>query len=160
MSRKIVRHKVLPLTREQETFCLEYVKHGNASEAFRVACPGRSQNNPGVRGSQLLQNPAVKTRLAELAEASRVVDELSIEFLTEELKKNITQSRDLGDFNASNKAIELAMRYKAMIGEKIEKKPEGTQVNVNLFGSGDRDKDMSRLANIAGYKLVEDSSRG
>jgi hypothetical protein len=102
-----------------------------------------------------MKNSAVKARIAELVEAAKVVDELSVQFLTEELKKNITQSRDLGDFNASNKAIELAMRYKAMIGEKVEKKPEGTQVNVNLFGSGDREKDMSRLANIAGYKLVE-----
>lgn len=150
--RSLVRHKLLPLTREQETFALEYVKHGNAKAAYIAAFPDRKAQHDNTQlHSNLLKKPAMQTRIHELMEAAKVVDELSAEFLIAELKKNIEEARGIGDFGASNKAIELAMRYKAMIGEKAVQTEKGVNVNLNLFSGGDRDKDLARLANIAGF---------
>ena len=152
MSRGIIRHKILPLTQQEETFALEYMKHGSAQEAARVAYPQRKPTAISALAHRLINSKHIKTRLSQLAEAATVNTELSAETLVAEIKKNIEGARELGDYGASNKAIELAMRYRGMIGEKVAvEKDTGVNVNLNLFSSGDKDKDLTRLANIAGF---------
>ena len=57
------------MTKRQEKFCLEYVKCGNATEAYRNA--GYKTNTPAsawVSACQLLRNPKVKERIEQLSE--------------------------------------------------------------------------------------------
>ena len=58
---------VRQLTPKQEKFCAEYMIDGNATEAYRRAgYPGKGAE---VSGCQLLKNPKVEARLAELKAA-------------------------------------------------------------------------------------------
>ena len=59
----------MALTIKQEKFCIEYAKSGNARQAYKAA-GYQCKNDASVdaSASQLLRNPKVKERLAELAE--------------------------------------------------------------------------------------------
>lgn len=62
----------MALTVRQEKFCLEYAKSGNARQAYLAA--GYSVKKPStadVNACNLLKNPKVKQRLAELAEEAK-----------------------------------------------------------------------------------------
>ncbi len=55
------------MTDRQEKFCLEYVRCGNATEAYRSAGYNpKSAHAAEVRGSALLRNVEVKAKIAEL----------------------------------------------------------------------------------------------
>ena len=59
----------LALTVRQEKFCLEYAKSGNARQAYKAAgysC--KKDSTADVNACNLLKNPKIKERLAELAE--------------------------------------------------------------------------------------------
>lgn len=151
---RIIRH-VKGLTAQEDKFCQEIVKHGKQSRAFRIAFPDSTDNSN--RGSaRLMHREDIKKRIKELAAGIARDGVLEVEYLAKELQRNIEGARELGDFGASNKAIELAMRYRGMIGEKVEKENETGKININLFSSGDRTKDIARLASAAGYtKLIQ-----
>lgn len=58
----------MALTVRQEKFCLEYAKSGNARQAYRAAgysC--KKESTADVNACNLLKNPKIKERLAELA---------------------------------------------------------------------------------------------
>ena len=59
----------MALTIKQEKFCIEYAKSGNARHAYKSA-GYQCKNDASVdaSASQLLRNPKVKDRLAELTE--------------------------------------------------------------------------------------------
>lgn len=54
------------LTPKQEAFCQAYTTHWNATKAAKVA--GYSEKSAGLQGHQLLKNPIVQARIAELGE--------------------------------------------------------------------------------------------
>ena len=57
------------VTERQERFCIEFVRCGNATEAYR--CAGYKPNSAHaaeVRGSELLRNVEVRERIAQLRE--------------------------------------------------------------------------------------------
>lgn len=66
------------LTPKQDAFCVAYVKSGNASEAYRGAYDADAMSDSSVQREafELLRNPKVAPRLAELraavAESSNV----------------------------------------------------------------------------------------
>lgn len=66
------------LTPKQEAFCVAYIKSGNASEAYRLAydAANMSESSVNVEASNLIRNPKLAPRLAELrasvAESSNV----------------------------------------------------------------------------------------
>jgi len=76
------------LTVKQENFCIEYVKCGNASEAYRRVYDSKGNIHTVNRSAhELMQNPAITARVEELmkdygASAGRVIKRLvqGIEF--------------------------------------------------------------------------------
>ena len=57
------------MTERQEKFCLEMVRCGNATEAYKAAgYKPRSDKAAGNCGSRLLENVGIKARIAELRE--------------------------------------------------------------------------------------------
>lgn len=69
------------LTPKQESFCIEYAKTGNATEAYRRAYSVKSDGTARANASRLLANSSVKARLAELqAEITnkRIMDAVEI----------------------------------------------------------------------------------
>lgn len=55
------------LNTRQEAFCLEYAKCGNATEAYRKAGYNpKTEGSANASACQLLRNPKIQARLAEL----------------------------------------------------------------------------------------------
>ena len=82
----------MALTVKQEKFCLEYAKSGNARQAYKSA--GYSCKNDAsadASASQLLRNPKVKEKLAELAEDAKTNAIADIQEMQEKLTEIIRQ---------------------------------------------------------------------
>lgn len=61
------------LTPKQETFCQEFIKCGNASEAYRKVynCANMKPETINVKACELLKNGNIKVRVKELDEQKR-----------------------------------------------------------------------------------------
>lgn len=72
MSRRMV-DPVTGITPQQETFCLELVMSGNASDAYRKAYPKQKMNPNAlaVAACRLAAMPKISIRIAELRENAR-----------------------------------------------------------------------------------------
>lgn len=58
------------LTQKQETFCLEYLKDGNATRAYKIAynCSKTKESSINVNASKLLKDTKIIQRLDSLKE--------------------------------------------------------------------------------------------
>lgn len=83
----------MALTIKQEKFCIEYAKSGNARQAYKKA-GYKCKNDASVdaSASQLLRNPKVKERLAELTEEVKNNAIADIKEMQETLTKIIRQN--------------------------------------------------------------------
>src|SRR3990172_1571822 len=81
------------LTKKQEHFCLEWVKSGNASEAYRLAYDAENMSPEAINvaACRLLKNTKVVLRIEELtARASAVMEkkfDITVEKIADELAK-------------------------------------------------------------------------
>lgn len=78
------------LTPKQEAFCLAYVETGNASEAYRRCYDVKPDTKPEgiwVSACELLKNPKVAVRVAELQEEARKRNAVTVDRVVQELAK-------------------------------------------------------------------------
>lgn len=83
----------MALSIKQEKFCIEYAKSGNARQAYKKAgyqC--KNDASADASASQLLRNPKVKERLAELTEEVKNNAIADIQEMQETLTKIIRQN--------------------------------------------------------------------
>jgi phage terminase small subunit len=81
--------KVEGLTAQQERFCLEYVKHGNATEAYRTAFPN-SKAKPEVLhnlASRLVNSGDVQVRIDSMREKVEKKTDMTIERWAQEVTR-------------------------------------------------------------------------
>lgn len=102
---------------KQEAFCQEYLKDLNGTAAaIRVGYGVKGARRSATR---MLATPAVKARvealMAERAEATKI----DAAFVVKELTRNASESRERGDYHASNRALELLGRHLAMFTDKL-----------------------------------------
>jgi len=146
------------LSQAEELFCTEFVKTADTLAAFKAAgytAPTDGKARERARG--VMKRPLVAARINKLRGNAALSAKMNLEYFLERIKRNIEDSAELGDFAASNKALELGMRWLGMVGEKVTPAAQNN-VSVNLFSTGNEKQDISRLANIAGYKLMEPKS--
>lgn len=85
----------MALTIKQEKFCVEYAKSGNATQAYKNAgynC--KNDNSCGACACELLKNPKIKERLAELAEEVKTAAIADITEMQETLTRIIRQQAE------------------------------------------------------------------
>lgn len=77
------------LTPKQEAFCLKYIETGNASEAYRLSYDAENMKPETVHRSanELMGNPKVTTRLAELRQNVEEQHGVTIDSLLRELEE-------------------------------------------------------------------------
>lgn len=83
------------LTVKQEKFCLEYAKSGNQRQAYKAAgyqC--KNDESVDASASQLLRNPKVEARLAELTEEIKNASIADITEMQQTLTSIIRQKLD------------------------------------------------------------------
>ena len=118
------------LTPKQETFCLEYLKTGNASEAYRRAYSAgkMSAGVIHVKANQVLKNGKVAVRLEELRAPAREKAGLTLEQHLDDLKR----LRDLAEADGKFSA--------AVTAEVARGKAAGLHVDKHeLTGKGGKD---------------------
>lgn len=97
----------LALSVKQEKFCLEYAKSGNQRQAYlKAGYKCKNDASADASASQLLRNPKVKERLAELTEEAKnasIADIVEMQqTLTSIIRKKMTEEvivvESVGDF--------------------------------------------------------------
>lgn len=127
------------LTPKQEKFCQEYIRCGNASEAYRRAYDAKNMKPEtiNVKAVELLKNGKVSVRLSELnAEikskaiaSAQEVQELLTKLLRGEEMEQVPMSLD-GEFYMAEKKITPKDRIKA--GETLAKMRGYYNINLNM----------------------------
>lgn len=83
------------LSVKQEKFCLEYAKSGNQRQAYiKAGYKCKNDASADASASQLLRNPKVKERLAELAEEIKNASIADITEMQQKLTEIIRQTLD------------------------------------------------------------------
>lgn len=79
----------MALTPKQENFCLAYLETGNASEAYRRAydCEGAKPETVNRTAKEVLDNPKIAARLAELREPIMQRHAITVDDLLAELEE-------------------------------------------------------------------------
>ena len=135
----------LALTIKQEKFCIEYAKSGNARQAYKDAgyqC--KNDASCDASASQLLRNPKVKERLAELtneaknasiADIAEMQEKLTA-VIRQELEEEVIIVESQGAFSQARK-MKKKPAIKDVINaiEKLGKMQGAFTENVNLNGS-------------------------
>lgn len=78
------------LTIKQENFCLAYVETGNASEAYKNSYACSKMNNTSIRvaANEILNNPHITLRIAELRKPIIERHKITVDDLIAELDEN------------------------------------------------------------------------
>ena len=96
-----------PLTQFQEAFCLQFIKSGNASDAYRAVSPRSkdwTRNALWVTASKMMAKPNVDLRITELRAGMAKRAIVTAESLADELDKAIAiavKEREAGHYVAA-----------------------------------------------------------
>ena len=120
------------LTHFQEQFCLEYIKTGNASEAYRTVSP-KAKNwldaTVWERASVMMRRNKVATRIAELQEHAALRAQETVDSLGVELNEMLDGARELKRYDIGVAAI---MGKAKLFGFLVDKKEIRTGPLENL----------------------------
>lgn len=136
----------MALSVKQEKFCLEYAKSGNQRQAYlKAGYKCKNDASADASASQLLRNPKVKARLAELAEeikAASIADITEMQqTLTSIIRKQMTEEvivvESVGDFVTEARKMDKEPSIKDIINaiNTLGKMQGAFTDNVNLNGN-------------------------
>lgn len=114
--KKARKPQITKLTPKQERFILEYLKCGNASEAYRLAYDAERMESVTVhqRAFDLLQNSKITVRINEIkAEAAKKVT-LSVAAVLKDLMTIKSRAMEDGSPAIAIKALELLGKHLGM----------------------------------------------
>ena len=140
------------LSNKQEKFINLHVIDGlNISDAYREAYDTKTSNQNTLynQASMLASNPKVSLRIKELRE--NLESKLALKWdkarIVEELAVNVEASRNVNQFSASNRSLELLGKA---IGNVFE--PETQQVNIAIVETLGRlpDSVLEQLESMTG----------
>ncbi|MBF0189502.1 MAG: terminase small subunit [Magnetococcales bacterium] len=127
------------LTEKQEAFARAYVESGNASEAYRSSYnvqPNTKQQSITRKGYQLLNTPHILARIESLhARARERHHDITVDFLTKNLKDAIEIARSKEQPNAMVQAVMALAKLHGMLNDKQEQPTEETVTVVWLNDS-------------------------
>jgi len=134
-----MKEKHTPLTAAQETFCQEFIKCGNQSEAYRIAYPRSKKWKYGsvnCESSKMMAKPNVSQRVKELQAEQKEKFNISKDFIVNELLWVIENAKyqEKIDFNAINKASDTLNK---MFGHNAPDKVEHSG-KLDINGLTDR----------------------
>ena len=118
------------LTQKQETFALKYVECGNASEAYRHAYNASKMKMETINRNafELLQDSKIAARVEELNAEHRARHDITVDDITDELKKVIKKADDKDDLsNHRGGAMDLAKLH----GHLVERQHITADIQIN-----------------------------
>lgn len=132
------------LTPKQEKFCREFIKCGNASEAYRKAynCQNMKPETINETACKLLKNPKIATRVQELDEEkkneaiadAREIQETLTRLLRGEEQEECVAVESIGDYQSRATIIKKQVTPKDRIkaGETLAKMRGYFDITIKL----------------------------
>lgn len=116
----------MALTSKQEAFAQKYVEGATGADAYRHAYNAEKMSNEAiwVKASEVLHNGKVSVRIEELKEQHAKRHNITIDYLTDKLKK----AMDIGEGTAAPAAIVAAVKE---LGVLYNLRVEQSKVEVN-----------------------------
>lgn len=122
------------LTQKQETFCLEYLKDGNATRAYKIAynCSKTKESSINVNASKLLKDTKIIQRLDSLKE--KIVNKAlwKKEDSILKLKEALSISKKANEIVMVVKELNAMHGYNAPIKSKTEITGDTPLFQINL----------------------------
>lgn len=115
------QYKPRPLTQKQEMFCLEYLKAGNASEAYRIAYNAGANAATSQRNAKtLLGNTKIATRIAELRAPAVAKAQITFESHLARLEAISQRAQELEQMSAACAAEVARGKAAGLYVDKVE----------------------------------------
>ena len=120
------------LTPKQEKFCQEYVKCGNASEAYRLAYNAAKMKQTSIHrmATEVLGNLKIASRLDELRQPAIEATHMTVESHLRTLDGLAQEARAKGQLTAAIRAEELRGKVAGYYKDRLE--IDGGMVLVKL----------------------------
>lgn len=130
------------LTLKQKKFVREYLLHGNATEAARVAYDGKEKNKTRV-GYATLHMPKIQNAINRALKAAKLDEDFAMHALRDIIDAG---SKNLAEAKPGNalKGIEMFLKIKGILGEK---------------GRSDDGDDPEKIANQMTTKQLQEELR-
>ena len=146
---------------KQEKFCMEYIATGDSLTAYKAAgyAPGRSHSDTRRRASTLLKKPKIEQRINDLREVALDRMAWSADHVLQRLDEVYQHALSNGDYTNANRSVENVAKHLGMFVDRSEQR-------IKMGSLGDSDdkeavqKDIERLADIAGFKVIEGGRNG
>jgi phage terminase small subunit len=142
---------------KQEKFCMEYIATGDSLTAYKASgyAPGKNHSDTRRRAGTLLKNPKIEQRINDLREVALDRMAWSADHVLQRLDEVYQHALSNGDYTNANRSVENVAKHLGMFVERTEQK-----IKMGALGSGtdeqeDVQKDIERLANIAGLQVIE-----
>tara|TARA_R110000824_G_scaffold170300_1_gene347624 strand:+ start:892 stop:1608 length:717 start_codon:yes stop_codon:yes gene_type:complete len=141
---------------KQEKFCMEYIATGDSLIAYKAAgyAPGKNHSDTRRRASTLLKKPKIEQRINDLREVA--IDRMawSADHVLQRLDEVYQHALQNGDYTNANRSVENVAKHLGMFVDRSEQK-----IKMGALGDSDSSeevkKDIERLADIAGFKVIE-----
>lgn len=144
------------LTAMQEKFCMEFSGHGDEVKAYTVAGYNldTTEARTRARARHLLKDEKIAARIAEYQEEAirKVVWDKNR--VLEKLAEVHQASMIKEDYTNANKSMEHIAKHLGMFVDKVEQ-----TVKTTGFETGDKKKDIQKLADLAGFELIDGGRR-
>ena len=115
------------LTPKQEAFAVAYLKHGNATQAYKdagYAWENMTESTLNGEASRLLKHPQISRRVRESQERAAKKVDYTLEKALEFAMEDRDQAKELGQMGAANAANKLAAELMGMLNHKQTLKVE------------------------------------
>ena len=141
---------------KQEKFCMEYIATGDSLTAYKAAgyAPGKNHSDTRRRASTLLKRPKIEQRIDDLREVALDRMAWSADHVLQRLDEVYQHSLSNGDYTNANRSVENVAKHLGMFIDRSEQR-----IKMGALGDSDEredvQKDIQRLAEMAGLKVIE-----
>jgi len=144
------------LTAMQEKFCMEFSGHGDEVKAYTVAGYNldSTEARTRARARHLLKDEKIAARIKEYQEEAIRKIVWDKNRVLEKLAEVHQASMIKEDYTNANKSMEHIAKHLGMFVDKVEQ-----TVKTTGFETGDKKKDIQKLADLAGFELIDGGRR-
>ena len=141
---------------KQEKFCMEYIATGDSLTAYKAAgyAPGRNHADTRRRAGTLLKKPKIEQRRNDLREVALDRMAWSADHVLQRLDEVYQHALSNGDYTNANRSVENVAKHLGMFVDRSEQR-----IKMGALGDSDEKEkvqnDIERLAEIAGFKVIE-----
>tara|TARA_R100000900_G_scaffold139391_1_gene118993 strand:- start:693 stop:1388 length:696 start_codon:yes stop_codon:yes gene_type:complete len=144
------------LTAMQEKFCMEFSGHGDEVKAYTIAGYNldSTEARTRARARHLLKDEKIAARIKEYQEEAIRKIVWDKNRVLEKLAEVHQASMIKEDYTNANKSMEHIAKHLGMFVDKVEQ-----TVKTTGFETGDKKKDIQKLADLAGFELIDGGRR-